>query len=100
MNATDFRLSLSTRLAALAVAMIASSVVLGATVAGMQPRDEGIDPGHRARARHGARHAGELRRCARGALRPVPRRRPRRALDQPTLQHRARLRPGSCFLRV
>ena len=41
MNATDFRLSLSTRLAALAVAMIASSVVLGATVAGMQSRDEG-----------------------------------------------------------
>jgi len=41
MNATDFRLSLSTRLAALAVAMIASSVVLGATVAGMQHRDEG-----------------------------------------------------------
>ena len=40
MNATDFRLSLSTRLAALAVAMIASSVVLGATVAGMQSRDE------------------------------------------------------------
>lgn len=41
MNATDFRLSLSTRLAALAVAMIASSVLLGATVAGMQSRDEG-----------------------------------------------------------
>ena len=40
MNATDFRLSLSTRLAALAVAMIASSVVLGTTVAGMQHRDE------------------------------------------------------------
>ena len=40
MNATDFRLSLSTRLAALAAAMIASSVVLGATVAGMQPHDE------------------------------------------------------------
>ena len=40
MNATDFRPSLSTRLAALAVAMIASSIVLGATVAGMQPHDE------------------------------------------------------------
>jgi hypothetical protein len=40
MNATAFRPSLSTRLAALAVAMIASSVVLGATVAGMQPHDE------------------------------------------------------------
>ena len=40
MNATDFRLSLSTRLAALAVAVCTSSVVLGATVAGMQPHDE------------------------------------------------------------
>ena len=70
MNATDFRLSLSTRLAALAVAMIASSVVLGATVAGMQlARRRCVHPGDRARARHGARHAGELRRCARGALR-------------------------------
>ena len=41
MNATDFRLSLSTRLAALVVAVCTSSVVLGATVAGMQSRDEG-----------------------------------------------------------
>ena len=41
MNATDFRLSLSTRLAALAVAVGTSSVVLGATGAGRQSRDEG-----------------------------------------------------------
>jgi hypothetical protein len=40
MNATELRLSLTTRLAALAVAVLTSSVVLGATVAGMQARDE------------------------------------------------------------
>ena len=42
MNATDFRLSLSTRLAVVGRGHDrTSSVVLGATVAGMQHRDEG-----------------------------------------------------------
>jgi len=40
MNANELRLSLSTRLAALAVAILTSSVVLGATVAGMQAREQ------------------------------------------------------------
>jgi hypothetical protein len=33
--------SFSTRLAAFVVALLASGVVLGSTVAGMQPRDDG-----------------------------------------------------------
>jgi len=40
MNATELHLPLTSRLLALAVAIVTSSVVLGATVAGMQARDE------------------------------------------------------------
>ena len=40
MNATATP-SFSTRLTAFVVALLASSVVLGSTVAGMQPREEG-----------------------------------------------------------
>ena len=39
MNA-NFTTSLPTRLTAFAVAVLTSAVVLGSTVAGMQPRDE------------------------------------------------------------
>jgi hypothetical protein len=40
MNA-NFTTSLQTRLAAFAVALLTSAVVLGSTIAGMQPRDDG-----------------------------------------------------------
>ena len=59
MNAT-YTTSLQTRLVAFAVALLTSAVVLGGTVAGMQPRDDGSTERDRAGARHGARALGEL----------------------------------------
>jgi hypothetical protein len=35
--------SVTTKLAAIAMAVVTSAVVLGSTVAGMQPRDEGMN---------------------------------------------------------
>jgi hypothetical protein len=43
MNA-NFTTSLPTRLTAFAVAVLTSAVVLGSTLAGMQPRDDAANP--------------------------------------------------------